>query len=64
MSTQQKMLLTRTRIHQFGASDESFMVTVMAVADGYAMVRRKGCMPFVCREKELTPLPEKVDGQT
>jgi hypothetical protein len=28
-------------------------VTVMARADGYAMVRRKGCLPYVAPEKEL-----------
>ncbi len=31
-------------------------VTVMARADGYAMVRRKGCLPFAVRERELKPL--------
>lgn len=31
-----------------------FEVRVMATVDGYAMVRRKGCMPFVCNIKELT----------
>jgi hypothetical protein len=28
-------------------------VEVMATAKGYAMVRHKGCMPFVVSEKEL-----------
>lgn len=28
-------------------------VRVMARAEGYAMVRRKGCLPFVVKEKEL-----------
>jgi hypothetical protein len=33
----------------------SFEVIVMARADGYAMVRRKGLMPFIAREKFLFP---------
>lgn len=33
---------------------EEFEVEVMAVASGYAMVRRKGCMPFVEPSKNLT----------
>lgn len=28
-------------------------VTVLAIADKYAMVRRPGCVPFVAREKDL-----------
>lgn len=32
---------------------ERFEVRVMAVAEGYAMVRRKGCMPYVAPVKEL-----------
>jgi hypothetical protein len=31
-------------------------VRVLARVEGYAMVRRKGCMPFVVVEKKLTPL--------
>lgn len=30
-------------------------VRVMARAEGYAMVRNPGCMPFVVSEKELVP---------
>jgi hypothetical protein len=30
-----------------------FDVRVMAVAEGYAMVRRPRCMPFVCSIKDL-----------
>jgi len=32
---------------------EVFSVEVMAIAQGYAMVRRKGCMPFVADFKDL-----------
>lgn len=32
---------------------ERWDVRVMAVAEGYAMVRRKGCMPFVATFREL-----------
>lgn len=31
-------------------------VRVMAIAEKYAMVRFKGCMPFVVRESELKEL--------
>lgn len=31
-----------------------FEVRVMAIAESHAMVRRKGCMPFVCAVKDLT----------
>lgn len=32
---------------------DEFEVRVMAIVEGYAMVRRKGCMPFVCRVRDL-----------
>ena len=32
-------------------------VRVMAVAEGYAMVRRKGAMPYVCSIKEIAQEP-------
>ena len=28
-------------------------VEVMAVVAGYAMVRRKGCAPYICQVKEI-----------
>lgn len=31
-----------------------YPVRIMAIAEGYAMVRRKGCMPFVVQVKQLT----------
>mgnify|MGYP000535323914 CR=1 FL=1 len=34
-------------------------VRVMARAEGYAMVRFKGCMPFVVSEKELAPTDQQ-----
>jgi len=34
-----------------------FEVKVLAIVDGYAMVRRPHCVPFVVREKDLLPLP-------
>lgn len=52
----QKILITRTSILDHGASDRTFEVKVMAIADGYAMVRRPGRMPFVCRDSDLTEL--------
>ena len=53
-----KAILTRVSsvglIHHFNTNvTESFEVRVMAVADGYAMVRRKGCSPFICKQEEL-----------
>lgn len=32
-------------------------VRVMAVSEGYAMVRRKGAMPYVCSIKEIAQEP-------
>ena len=32
---------------------EEVEVSVMAIVDGYAMVRRKWCLPFVCKATEL-----------
>jgi hypothetical protein len=32
-------------------------VEVLARAKGYAMVRRKGCAPYVVSEKDLAPAP-------
>lgn len=32
---------------------ELAVVEVMAVADGYAMVRRKACIPFVCMIRDI-----------
>ena len=34
-------------------------VRVVARAEGYAMVRHKGAMPFVVRERDLESLTEK-----
>lgn len=33
--------------------DEHGIYFVMAVADGYAMCRRKGCFPFIKKVKEV-----------
>jgi len=35
---------------------EKIEVRVLAEAEGYAMVRRKGAMPFVCPVKDLRKL--------
>jgi hypothetical protein len=35
---------------------EDVEVRVMAVTDGYAMVSRKGCAPFVIESKRLMPV--------
>lgn len=43
----------------------TFLVRVMCIADGYAMVRKKGCMPFVVSLHDMefvrtTPLKKGV----
>lgn len=38
-------------------ADDKRKVRVMARAEGYAMVRRPGCAPYVVSEKELSPPP-------
>lgn len=58
MTKKKRMLLKRTVPDKLVAGKwtykiEEFEVTVLAVADGYAMVRRAGCMPFVEAEKDL-----------
>jgi len=35
-------------------------VEVLARAQGYAMVRRKGCAPYIASEKDLLPLPKET----
>lgn len=49
-------MLTR-KTGWLGKETETFEVRVMARAEGYAMVRRKGFMPFVCCEAQLSPSP-------
>ena len=39
---------------------QAFEVRVIARGEGYALVRRKGCMPFVVDAKELVPSPDCV----
>ncbi len=39
---------------------EEWEVEVMAIAKKYAMVRRKGCMPFVASIKELKLIEDGV----
>lgn len=40
---------------KFARETEQWEVRVMARAEGYALVRRKGGMPFAVREKDLQP---------
>ena len=57
--------LTRERLivigGKFVTEPESFRVRVMARAEGFAMVRRPGAMPFVVSEKNLTALVKTID---
>lgn len=41
---------------KFVSRVEPRQVRVMARAEGYAMVRLPGCMPFVVSEKDLLPV--------
>jgi len=59
----QKMILRRTVPDSLEAEGwvnktEEFEVLLLAIADGYAMVRRKGCVPFVEDTKNLIPIVE------
>lgn len=56
-----KAILTRKREAVVAGMFETMMterieVRVMAIAEDYAMVRRKGATPFVCQVKELTEI--------
>ncbi len=39
---------------------EYWEVRILATAEGWAMVRRPGAIPFVCRESELITDPDHV----
>lgn len=49
-------IVTGHRNGKWEYQDREREVRVMARAEGYAMVRLKGCMPYVAPEKELHPL--------
>lgn len=38
-------------------------VRVMARAEGYAMVRHKGAVPFAVPEEKLSPIPPRAKGE-
>lgn len=48
--------MSRGDVRMLFRSGEECEVRVMAEAEGWAMVRRKGCAPFVCRSKELATI--------
>lgn len=49
--------------HSWDYETEQCEVRVMSRAEGYAMVRRPRCMPFVCSEKDLSPItPEEAQA--
>ena len=59
-----KMILTQTHPVAFKDGEwtyetQRFPVRVMAVAEGYAMVRRPRAMPFVCHIKDLSTVPNE-----
>ena len=58
MKAKDKAIWLCTRPTAFNGSKWSHETTeievrIMAIVDGYAMIRRKGCIPFVCSVKEL-----------
>lgn len=58
MAKKKKMILKRTVPDKLVAGKwinriEEFEVIVLSIVDGYAMVRRPGCMPFVEQAKDL-----------
>lgn len=46
-------VITVVEMGNFVRKTDPREVRVMAVAEGYAMVRRKGCMPYVASTKEI-----------
>jgi hypothetical protein len=48
-------------IHHLGR--ERREVRIMAIAEGYAMVRRKGAMPYICDVKELTQSKKLISAE-
>lgn len=40
-----------------------YVVTIMAIASGYAMVRRPRAVPFAVSVKELKPIEEEKNGE-
>lgn len=46
-----------TRLQHRAGSPHEGPITVMAKADGYVMVRRPGCAPFVLSVREAASLP-------
>jgi hypothetical protein len=59
--TREWIVLSRSNKDKRETEIESFEVVVMATSGIYAMVRRKGCMPFVCEVKQLTKSEVKND---
>jgi len=61
-------IITRTRPVSFTGGKWTYAtdrdeVRVMSRAEGYAMVRFPRCMPFVCSEKDLSPItPEEAQS--
>lgn len=51
-----------TRIRMSALVTEDREVKLMAIADGYAMVRRPRCMPYVCRVRDLSAPSPRTFG--
>lgn len=48
--------------HMRHCTGQTYEVRVLAVSGSWAMVRRKGAMPFVANVKELIPITAPVPG--
>lgn len=55
--------ITTVRNGKFVQVDDLRRVRVLAVAEGWAMVRRPGCMVYVCPVKELVPDDGSVEDR-
>ena len=60
MTTHKKEYATLSRFKtMFPQKGDTFVVRIMAEAEGYAMVRRLGCVPFICEIKQLHDRKDK-----
>jgi hypothetical protein len=50
-----------TKDGKFYLKTEIIEVELMAEKNGFCMVRRKGCMPYVARKKEIVTKQEKAE---
>lgn len=56
----EKVIYRWKGIRQCAEITEDINVIFLAASGNYAMVRRKGCMPYVCDIRDLRPSPATV----